>query len=575
MGLLSSKLRMSSWIRLGAITAVLLTTLILLGVIDHFAQRYARKEAAERLEQMAWEMRESLDRGIRERFVDISMLSTLPIIRPNGDPANIRKVLETLQDHLPYYAWIGLADTKGKVFAATHGVLEGKDVSGRPWFQNAQEYAYAGDYHPAVLLAKELPYQAEPWRFIDVAAPVFGADGKLHGVLGAHLSWRWAKDLAQRLFMPVQETYRMDVLIVRNDGTVLLGPKGLEEQKLDTFSVKRARAGQSGAVEEIWPDGRYVTGYTQTNPQNNYGLNWMILVRQPADVAMEAFDTLELKMLGVGIVIALILATLGAGLARQLSQPLAVLGSAAERRANGEDAEIPAIDDYREIAALSQTLSAMVTAEQQQRTALQNLNATLENQVENRTAELRLAADQLQTALLEQHAAKEELQRIVLLDVLTGLPNRRAFHDELPRAMARARRQQQTMAVLFLDLDGFKGVNDTYGHEAGDAVLREFAARISSSVRTTDMVARLAGDEFTVILEQLVADDDATRIAQKLLTLMQAPFALSNASVHLSSSIGIALFHSVDAVTPDQLVHAADQAMYAAKRAGKNQIQHA
>src|SRR5690606_26788532 len=99
--------------------------------------------------------------------------------------------------------------------------------------------------------------------------------------------------------------------------------------------------------------------------------------------------------------------------------------------------------------------------------------------------ELRAAADQLQNALIEQHAAREQLQQMVLIDALTSLPNRRAFHEELPKAMARAEREKQDMAVLFLDLDGFKAVNDAHGHEAGDELLRQFAARISACVRKT------------------------------------------------------------------------------------------
>ena len=161
---------------------------------------------------------------------------------------------------------------------------------------------------------------------------------------------------------------------------------------------------------------------------------------------------------------------------------------------------------------------------------------------------------------------------MVLVDVLTNLPNRRAFHEELPKAMARARRENQDMAVLFLDLDGFKGVNDTHGHEAGDEVLRQFATRIAACVRKTDMVARLAGDEFVVILEGLAQESDASEVATKILRESGQTFHLDKTSVDLSASVGIAFHAATETSSPDQLLQTADEAMYMAKHAGKNAI---
>ncbi|MDE2598798.1 MAG: diguanylate cyclase [Rhodocyclaceae bacterium] len=568
-----TQFRLSSWIRLGIVTTVLLSTLALLAVIDHFARSYAREQAKAHLQQMAWQMRDSLDHGIRERFVDIRLLSFLPAVTQTRDRAAVRIALEELQSTLPSYAWIGLAMPDGTVFAATGGVLEGRDVSARPWFQNARENMYAGDYHPALLLESKLPRQNEPWRFIDVAAPVVDASGKLRGVLGAHLSWSWTRDLAQRLFESAQRRYQIEVLIVNKDGMVLLGPQGLVETHIDTPSFRAAQQGESGAVAEHCADGDYITGYIQTNQKRGFGLGWSVLVRQPRDVAMVEFNRLEGHMLGVGLMLALVLSVIGAFIARRLWQPLDALSSAVEQRAHGDDTPIPQPRGYREVQVLSRALSEMVARDQRQRAALNELNHSLESQVQERTAALRQAADQLQTALMEQHAIREELQRMALHDALTGLPNRRAFHEELPRAMARTPREGMSMAVLFMDLDGFKDINDSYGHEAGDAVLREFAVRIGRSVRVTDMVARLAGDEFTVILERLHSDADAAEVAGKLLGAMEEPFAFGDVRLTLAVSIGIALFRPTDRMNPDQLLHAADQAMYAAKRSGRNRVE--
>ncbi|WP_348945449.1 PAS domain S-box protein [Chitinibacter sp. FCG-7] len=158
-------------------------------------------------------------------------------------------------------------------------------------------------------------------------------------------------------------------------------------------------------------------------------------------------------------------------------------------------------------------------------------------------------------------------------DQLTGLPNRRAFMLALDAAIARAKRHQQPMALLFLDLDGFKQLNDAHGHEFGDKVLQYFAATISAASRETDTVARLAGDEFTMILENLGDNDSgAIQVAQRILEQLAVPCLIDGHSVQLSSSIGIALTHSGDELASELLLAKADAAMYQAKAAGKGRF---
>jgi diguanylate cyclase (GGDEF)-like protein len=142
----------------------------------------------------------------------------------------------------------------------------------------------------------------------------------------------------------------------------------------------------------------------------------------------------------------------------------------------------------------------------------------------------------------------------------------------LPEAMQRARRLRKPCAVLFLDMDGFKGVNDSYGHEEGDELLRQFGARIVQALRKTDFVARLAGDEFVVILDMLNDAAHAEEKARSLLPDLQQPFQLKSAAVALSASVGVALYLPDDPDDVDALLARADRAMYAAKRAGKNRL---
>ncbi|MFC7420056.1 PAS domain S-box protein [Iodobacter arcticus] len=158
-------------------------------------------------------------------------------------------------------------------------------------------------------------------------------------------------------------------------------------------------------------------------------------------------------------------------------------------------------------------------------------------------------------------------------DALTGLPNRRTLFELIPQAIARANRHCVPLAIVFLDLDGFKAVNDTLGHEAGDAVLCATAQRLRESVRDTDTVVRLAGDEFTLILEGLNGGIlDAYVLAEKLLLCIQEPILFGESTAHVSASIGITLYSPGTEKTPDQLVNTADAAMYEAKRAGKSRV---
>lgn len=153
-------------------------------------------------------------------------------------------------------------------------------------------------------------------------------------------------------------------------------------------------------------------------------------------------------------------------------------------------------------------------------------------------------------------------------DGLTGLPNRLHFTDELARCVERARRRHQTFAVMFVDLDHFKWINDTLGHPAGDDLLAEIGRRLQGAVRAEDLVARIGGDEFTVLLEDMSCVADAERMAHKVIAAVGKPLKLQGQPLSVSASIGIAFFpdHGHDA---NALLQAADHAMYRAKQAGR------
>jgi diguanylate cyclase (GGDEF)-like protein len=170
---------------------------------------------------------------------------------------------------------------------------------------------------------------------------------------------------------------------------------------------------------------------------------------------------------------------------------------------------------------------------------------------------------------LSSAARDEQLYYQARFDSLTALPNRLHFKDQLTQALVKAARDKSSLAVLFMDLDHFKNVNDTAGHPGGDALLQEASARIKASVRESDFVARLGGDEFIVLMTNLVAADATRRVAEQLLHVMRTPFIVADQARFLSASIGIAVYPQ-DGQTADDLIKNADTAMYRAKAAGRN-----
>ncbi len=176
----------------------------------------------------------------------------------------------------------------------------------------------------------------------------------------------------------------------------------------------------------------------------------------------------------------------------------------------------------------------------------------------------------------EHKKTKEQLKLMATHDILTGLPNRRLLEERLSLTLAHARRYNRSICLMFLDLDGFKSINDTHGHQAGDETLREIADRLEGLSRESDIVARLGGDEFVIVFTEITDKaNDPIVFAQRIISAIGQPVAIGNdKKIKVGASIGIALFPD-DATDVERLLINADQAMYSAKRDGKNQFAHA
>jgi diguanylate cyclase (GGDEF)-like protein/PAS domain S-box-containing protein len=211
------------------------------------------------------------------------------------------------------------------------------------------------------------------------------------------------------------------------------------------------------------------------------------------------------------------------------------------------------ISDYKRAEVLREQAEAL----------LQDYDRTLEAQVEARVVE--------RTRVLAEVSLRN--WRLANFDTLTGLPNRNLFFEHLRKSLQQSRRQWRMLALLMVDLDGFKEVNDTFGHDMGDELLRQVAGRLRQCIRATDTAARLGGDEFTIVLTDLEQVDAAETVARKLVASLAEPAPLGEVSATVTASVGIALYRPEWPANLEQamaLMRQADAAMYEAKRAGKN-----
>jgi PAS domain S-box-containing protein len=384
---------LGAWLALAFVTLSIVLTLAIMAVIERKANEQVASGIGYGLAELALQTTDKLERGMFERYREVSLLARRRDLGPDMPLAQRRAALDSVKASFGYYGWIGMAGLDGKVQVAAGGLLEGADVTKRPWFGNALKGVHAGDVHEALLLARLLPSQAEPWRFVDVAFPVPDDAGRPRGVLGAHLSWQWARDVERSVMAGVAAQGRIEALIVDAGGRVILGPSGTLGKQLDLMSVRAARGGR-GYLEERWPDGKsYLVGYARGQGFAQYpGLGWTVLVRQDADDAYAPVRRLRQDGLLWGGALAAVFSLAGVALARRITEPLDSLARSANRIARGERVRITSgPNNYSEVRSLSRTMNALIDDLVRRQQEVEQLNATLEERVEARTRELEQA----------------------------------------------------------------------------------------------------------------------------------------------------------------------------------------
>lgn len=507
-------------------------------LIGQHTSQQIREDIGRNMAEVSYAMVDRLDRDMASRSAVLRVLGNLQTLRQPGDPAEIRRLLDSLQKEIPSIAWIGFTDPAGQVLASSNGVLEGASIAQRPVYLKGREDLFIGDVHEAVLLAKLLPNPSgEAMKFVDISLPVTANDGSLAGVLACHLSWGWANEVGQSILAPIQDRRMIEFFVIGRDQSILLGPREMIGQPLHLPALDGLQPGESRWAVQQWPDGNeYLTGLTLSQGYKDYpGLGWTVVARQSLDLAYAPAHSLLLTILLWGCGLALIFAMLGWVISGYFTRPLQEIATAADRLSAGEINEIPELRGSREVHQLSQSIRHLVESLTLQQTALGVMES------------------------LAHH------------DALTGLPNRMALEKFLPQAKQRSRLQHGCLALLYLDLDGFKPINDIHGHAAGDHLLREIAQRLRSCLRDGDMVARLGGDEFLMVLQVPGQDaqQHARQVAERAIATLGQPVVLEVGAVTIGCSIGGALW-PLDHSELGEVLQLADQALYRAKHDGRN-----
>lgn len=520
--------------------------------VGHISSVQMTQASGEALHLSAKNIANMFATTLNEREREIRLLAQSPFFMESAlDDPLLQLKLDQVQSSYQYYAWLGVTNPEGRVMLAAQQLLEGADVSMRPWFQEGLKGAYLGDVHDAVLLAKKIKARNpdEPLRLIDFSMPIYDAQQNLKGVLGAHADWSWASHALKIALPEHAEKQGIEVFIVNAKGEVIYPYKSVGQIQPPAF-------GQHDQVyfKDHWgEDQHYLSSDYPIFSEAEMNLGWHVMLRQPVALALTELKQLQQQILLMGALVFILLLILAYRLANRLSQPIEQLARAARQLERGkDDVSFEQSSNIREIKTLSQTLTSMTHALLSQKAALLDSNNSLEQKVKQRTHDL--------------ERANIELEKLARHDALTELKNRRALDEHLDYMFVQFQRYRFDYAILLLDIDWFKKVNDDFGHEVGDHVLKVVSRVLTMNVRESDFLARFGGEEFIVILPMTDAES-AMQMAEKIRHAVEHEQILEQRKI--TTSIGIGFVH-VDDTQAQDAIRRADSCLYAAKADGRN-----
>ncbi len=529
--------------------------LLLSLLMGEILKQRIQKDVGASLHNVAHNASKLLASGLQERAREVWVMAQSQGIWEHGlESPQVLQAMARRQAMQPHNLWIGAADLDGVVRAATGNLLRGQSVLTRPWFSAGLQGLHVGDVHPAKMLASLLPPNAagEPQRFVDFSAPILSGD-KTIGVLALHGSWDWTREVIESLLPPNASERGLELFIFDHGGQVIYAP----HEQATAFQASGQRlpvlpsnSAAQQAATVIWQDGQhYLTASVALLAQGPVAeLGWRIVAREPVALAFaDARKAMQVAIV-LGLTAAFLAALLAWLAARRISMDLYGLAKAVSAMEEGDaSATIQPRHSSREVQTLSRALERMTRR-------LLGHSHEMEAQVRARTEQL--------------EAANAELHRQARSDPLTGLLNRRGLDTQFDFALALAQRSGRPLSLISIDVDHFKRVNDTYGHAQGDEVLKSLARTLQESLRSSDLVARLGGEEFVALLPDTDLEG-AINVAEELrLTIADQQHA---AVGRIFVSLGVSMLHPGEK-TATALLERADAALYDAKHQGRNRV---
>ena len=553
-----------AWV-FGGLTAALVLLLSL--AFGELLKNRMEREAGTALQVVSSSAAKQLSDVLFDQSRLVQTLAHSPDLWRNGlASSEVSALFARIRVTRPYSVWIGVADTQGTIVHATGNQLQGRNLSDAPWFIAGTAGPYVSDVVPAKLLGPLLPPSAsgEPLQLVESSAPI-RIDGRLVGVLAMHTNWDWAREIVQELLPTFSRENQLSLFVFDRQGKLIFAPGGKLAPYIAAGQALPLRPEQLLADHQRprvhasvvhWNDQSegFLTAVSQLPARNAPSdLGWYVVARQPVSSAYAEARQLMLYVMGAGLLAAVLTTWLVWWLSRHMVRELNTLAHTARRIDAGErHIPVPHLHSNREVQQLSQSFNSMTQR-------LLAANESMEHEVQMRTQEL--------------YDANRELDRQASTDPLTGLLNRRGFDAQIQFAMALARRSGRPLSLMTLDIDHFKQVNDSYGHEVGDLVLKSLANQLRNRLRDSDVIARFGGEEFVVLLPD-TPPEDAQRIAREMLaTIEHHQWPLVG---RLTLSAGItALRPTLQNGTEDSdtaLLRRSDDALYQSKNAGRNQV---
>jgi diguanylate cyclase (GGDEF)-like protein len=497
---------------------------------------------------------------------DLVVLANSPTLLVEGwSSTRTRNALERLRASRSEFSWVGVIDAEGRVRNASDQLNVGTNVKDEPWFRAGLKGQHVGQPHTEPEFARGIitTIQARPPRYLDIATPIRDRKGNQSalGVLGVLVSWDWIRQVVETLRPPMAGPLELTICIFDREGQLIYAPDPLLETLENTgqrlpFTPRLIDENYESQPHRLpsrvvtWADGRsYLTTVIRLEGRSTAGdVGWYVVNRMPAETAFAEATMAAQQALILGLAIAVmggIIAWVAAG---RISADLRSITAAVQNvQPRQNDNSIPVYRSSKEVQVLSWSLHEMLDR-------LLRVRENMEAIIRQRTSEL--------------EAANYALAQQARTDTLTGLLNRRGFDDQSRQILASTWRNHQPLSLVMFDVDHFKRINDTLGHEVGDLVLKQLAETLRQRLRASDVLARMGGEEFMALLPDTNLEG-ARNIAESLVRAIAEQVDPIYGRYTISAGVASALAEQPDMA---ELMRRADAALYDAKGRGRNRV---